>query len=228
MPRQPLAGSPTPLGAVPWFWSDQADVKLQIAGLSAGHDSVVVRGGRPREFLRPLLPRRRGRRGERRQRPRDYMLVKRILDTGGSLPMDRRRGHPVEGPCGPRGLMRASGRLHRSRSGRRWSDQPWNGRRTHEGRSAGEPRPSALPRRRRTAGVRRSACRTRLRAVRGAEVVTDGVGVEHDVRVVLGRVLELLQVVQSECLKILLIAEMRRAGRSGSALKCWWIVFGGT
>lgn len=39
-----LAGSPTPLAAVPWFWSDQADVKLQIAGLSAGHDSVVVRG----------------------------------------------------------------------------------------------------------------------------------------------------------------------------------------
>lgn len=28
----------------PWFWSDQYDVKLQIAGLSQGHDAVVVRG----------------------------------------------------------------------------------------------------------------------------------------------------------------------------------------
>lgn len=30
--------------AVPWFWSDQADLKLQIAGLTQGHDTVVVTG----------------------------------------------------------------------------------------------------------------------------------------------------------------------------------------
>ena len=29
---------------VPWFWSDQYDLKLQIAGLSAGYDQVVLRG----------------------------------------------------------------------------------------------------------------------------------------------------------------------------------------
>ena len=29
---------------VPWFWSDQYDLKLQIAGLSQGYDEVVVRG----------------------------------------------------------------------------------------------------------------------------------------------------------------------------------------
>lgn len=29
---------------VPWFWSDQYDLKLQIAGLSQGYDDVVVRG----------------------------------------------------------------------------------------------------------------------------------------------------------------------------------------
>jgi 3-phenylpropionate/trans-cinnamate dioxygenase ferredoxin reductase component len=29
---------------VPWFWSDQYDIKLQIAGLSQGHDQIVVRG----------------------------------------------------------------------------------------------------------------------------------------------------------------------------------------
>lgn len=30
--------------AVPWFWSDQYDVKLQIVGLSQGYDEAVVRG----------------------------------------------------------------------------------------------------------------------------------------------------------------------------------------
>jgi len=29
---------------VPWFWSDQYDLKLQIAGLSQGYDTVVLRG----------------------------------------------------------------------------------------------------------------------------------------------------------------------------------------
>jgi 3-phenylpropionate/trans-cinnamate dioxygenase ferredoxin reductase subunit len=39
-----LAGKDTPYNAVPWFWSDQYDVKLQMAGLSAGHDARAVRG----------------------------------------------------------------------------------------------------------------------------------------------------------------------------------------
>jgi 3-phenylpropionate/trans-cinnamate dioxygenase ferredoxin reductase subunit len=29
---------------VPWFWSDQYDIKLQIAGLSQGHDRTLLRG----------------------------------------------------------------------------------------------------------------------------------------------------------------------------------------
>lgn len=31
--------------AKPWFWSDQYDVKLQIAGLNTGYDAVVTRAG---------------------------------------------------------------------------------------------------------------------------------------------------------------------------------------
>ena len=31
--------------AKPWFWSDQYDVKLQIAGLNSGYDRIVVRDG---------------------------------------------------------------------------------------------------------------------------------------------------------------------------------------
>jgi 3-phenylpropionate/trans-cinnamate dioxygenase ferredoxin reductase subunit len=39
-----LLGVPMPYSEVPWFWSDQYDLKLQIAGLSTGYDSVVLRG----------------------------------------------------------------------------------------------------------------------------------------------------------------------------------------
>ena len=39
-----ICGKPKPYDQVPWFWSDQYDLKLQIAGLSQGHDRVVVRG----------------------------------------------------------------------------------------------------------------------------------------------------------------------------------------
>ncbi|MGI4878458.1 MAG: NAD(P)/FAD-dependent oxidoreductase, partial [Janthinobacterium lividum] len=39
-----ILGTPTPYHAVPWFWSNQYDLKLQTVGLSAGHDATVVRG----------------------------------------------------------------------------------------------------------------------------------------------------------------------------------------
>lgn len=39
-----LAGSPQPHRAVPWFWSDQYDMKLRIAGVVHGRDRSVVRG----------------------------------------------------------------------------------------------------------------------------------------------------------------------------------------
>lgn len=39
-----MLGKKTPYGEVPWFWSDQYDLKLQIAGIRAGHDEMVMRG----------------------------------------------------------------------------------------------------------------------------------------------------------------------------------------
>lgn len=42
-----MAGAPQPYAAKPWFWSDQYDVKLQIAGLNHGYDRVVTRGPGP-------------------------------------------------------------------------------------------------------------------------------------------------------------------------------------
>jgi 3-phenylpropionate/trans-cinnamate dioxygenase ferredoxin reductase component len=41
---QHIMGSPTEYEALPWFWSNQYDLKLQTAGLSTGHDETIVRG----------------------------------------------------------------------------------------------------------------------------------------------------------------------------------------
>jgi 3-phenylpropionate/trans-cinnamate dioxygenase ferredoxin reductase subunit len=39
-----LTGDDQVYDGMPWFWSDQADDKLQIAGLTTGYDQVVMRG----------------------------------------------------------------------------------------------------------------------------------------------------------------------------------------
>jgi len=39
-----LTGNPTDYHAVPWFWSNQYDLRLQTVGLSTGHDAAVLRG----------------------------------------------------------------------------------------------------------------------------------------------------------------------------------------
>jgi len=39
-----ICGNAMCYNQVPWFWSDQYDLKLQIAGLSAGYDDLVIRG----------------------------------------------------------------------------------------------------------------------------------------------------------------------------------------
>ena len=39
-----ICGEESCYAQVPWFWSDQYDLKLQIAGLSQGYDQAIVRG----------------------------------------------------------------------------------------------------------------------------------------------------------------------------------------
>lgn len=65
---------------VPWFWSDQYDLKLLIVGLSQGHDAVVVRGHPPgRSFSVCYL-----RDGElialdAVNNPKDYMAARKLI-----------------------------------------------------------------------------------------------------------------------------------------------------
>lgn len=39
-----IVGKPHAYGALPWFWSEQGKLRLQIAGLTNGHDQTVPRG----------------------------------------------------------------------------------------------------------------------------------------------------------------------------------------
>jgi 3-phenylpropionate/trans-cinnamate dioxygenase ferredoxin reductase subunit len=55
-----IAGQPQPNDAVPWFWSNQYDLRLQTVGLSIGHDRTVLRG-RPEDRNFSLVYLREGR-----------------------------------------------------------------------------------------------------------------------------------------------------------------------
>ena len=69
--------------AKPWFWSDQYDVKLQIAGLNAGYDRVITRLGEGSASFWYYL-------GETllavdaANDPRGYMVGKRLIEAGKS------------------------------------------------------------------------------------------------------------------------------------------------
>ena len=39
-----ITGDEEPYNSVPWFWSNQYDLRLQTVGLSSGHDATVTRG----------------------------------------------------------------------------------------------------------------------------------------------------------------------------------------
>jgi len=80
-----LLGKARPFTAAPWFWSDQYDVRLQMAGLSAGHDNIVVRGDRAARRFSVFYFR-----GETLiavdtvNRAPDHMAARKLLDAGRS------------------------------------------------------------------------------------------------------------------------------------------------
>ncbi|MFC5357709.1 NAD(P)/FAD-dependent oxidoreductase [Azospirillum himalayense] len=81
-----LLGRERPFTAAPWFWSDQYDVKLQIVGLSADHDRMVLRGApEDRRFSAFYF-----REGalvaiDSVNRPADHMAGRKLLDRKAAL-----------------------------------------------------------------------------------------------------------------------------------------------
>jgi 3-phenylpropionate/trans-cinnamate dioxygenase ferredoxin reductase subunit len=85
-----LAGKPRPYTDVPWFWSDQYDLKLQIAGLTNGYDQSVVRGDPDGESFSVLYYRH----GHLLainavNRTPDYLAVRKALANRTPLPADK-------------------------------------------------------------------------------------------------------------------------------------------
>lgn len=75
-----LCGKPRPNRSVPWFWSDQYDLKLQMAGLSAGFERCIVRGRMDaRSFSAFYLQGARVLAVDVVNRPADFLLAKRML-----------------------------------------------------------------------------------------------------------------------------------------------------
>lgn len=78
-----MLGAGKPYAPKPWFWSDQYDVKLQIAGLNTGYTRVVVRdGGTARSHWYYA--------GDRllavdaMNDPRAFMIARRLIEAGRS------------------------------------------------------------------------------------------------------------------------------------------------
>jgi 3-phenylpropionate/trans-cinnamate dioxygenase ferredoxin reductase subunit len=81
-----LAGRQEPNESVPWFWSDQYDLKLQIAGLSAGHDRCVLRGDVDTESFSVLYYRDGALvAADAVNAPGDYMAVRKALSQGATI-----------------------------------------------------------------------------------------------------------------------------------------------
>ena len=75
-----LCGHARPYRTVPWFWSDQYDLKLQMVGLSQGYDRLVLRGDPAnRSFSAFYLHDGRVVAADCVGRPKEFMLSKRIV-----------------------------------------------------------------------------------------------------------------------------------------------------
>ncbi len=78
-----IAGRRNAYKALPWFWTDQYDVTLQMAGISQGHDRVVTRGSAETRKLSAFYFR------ENRliaidsiNRPLDHMVGRKLMAAG--------------------------------------------------------------------------------------------------------------------------------------------------
>ena len=85
-----ICGEDNVYAQVPWFWSDQYDIKLQIAGLSMGYDDVVIRGDvDSRSFSCAYLRDGRLIALDAINSPRDFMQSKALIASGAAIPKER-------------------------------------------------------------------------------------------------------------------------------------------
>lgn len=76
-----MLGRREPYSMVPWFWSDQYDLKLQMVGMSAGFDQMVLRGDPKTQRAFAVFYLREGRliAADTISRPQDFMFAKKLV-----------------------------------------------------------------------------------------------------------------------------------------------------
>lgn len=80
---QSLLGRSVPYQDLPWFWSDQYDVKLQMVGLSQAHDRQVLRGDPATGAWSVYYFKDKVLLGvDSINRPADHMLVRKLMTSG--------------------------------------------------------------------------------------------------------------------------------------------------
>lgn len=81
-----MCGKPTAYAELPWFWSNQYDLRLQIAGLSQGHDAAVLRGDpAARNFSVMYLKAGRLIAADTVGAPRDHLAFRKLIVAGGAF-----------------------------------------------------------------------------------------------------------------------------------------------
>lgn len=81
-----LAGKPAPYHALPWFWSEQGRLKLQIAGLTVPNDRTVLRGDPTQGAFSVFCFQGSDLVGvESVNRPLDHILARKLLTSGAVL-----------------------------------------------------------------------------------------------------------------------------------------------
>ncbi len=92
-----IAGEAKSYQPFPWFWSDQYDVKLQIAGLNRGYDKIITRPGdregsmayfyfKEDQFLAV----------DAMNDPRTYMVGKKMLEAGKNITPEQAADKSIE------------------------------------------------------------------------------------------------------------------------------------
>jgi len=85
-----ITGNPVPYKAVPWFWSNQYDLRLQTVGLSIGHDATVTRGDpAARSFSVIYLKQGRVIALDCVNAVKDYVQGKKLVETGAVIAPER-------------------------------------------------------------------------------------------------------------------------------------------
>ncbi len=93
-----LCGKLEAYNTLPWFWSDQYDLKLQIAGLSQGFDRVVLRGDSEsgRSFAAFYFQGDRLLAVDAINRPKEFMMTRRALGSGQNADPEKLADESIE------------------------------------------------------------------------------------------------------------------------------------